>query len=154
MKGHLHIVFGLPRSGKSTFCDQLVRKTDNQPRVIIAGDDIRKALTGERYNDLAEGFVRSIKYTMVRALFNRGHYIILDGTYTKIYNWRELFQVDKDLEYTFIDTEVSECIRRAILTQQDDLIPVIQKMADNLIQWNNGMGDYKYNLEGLRNQYK
>lgn len=154
MKGHLHIVFGLPRSGKSTFCNQLVRKTDNQPRAIVSGDDIRLALTGDRYNDLAEQFVSSIKYTMIRALYSRGHYVIVDGTYSNLYNWNPLFKIDSNLEYTRIDTSKEECIRRAILTQQDDLIPVIERMYDNFIQWNNGMGDYKFSLEQFRKNYK
>jgi predicted kinase len=150
MSGKIHIMIGVARSGKSTVCEQLVRKTDNQPRVIVCADDIRLAISGQRFNKLTEDFVKATKLTMIRALFHRNHYVLVDGTHTKLFHIEELAEIDPNFEYTIVDTPVEECIRRAILTQQDDLIPVIQRMD---IQLKELLIDFDIKIKNLREKY-
>ncbi len=75
-RGTLHFTIGLPRGGKSTFCDIWVREAkrcihephwsdpdsgpivlenDLRSRVVISGDDFRLALHGHKYVPEAEG---------------------------------------------------------------------------------------------------
>lgn len=142
---------GIARSGKSTICEQLARKTDNRPRVIVCSDDIRLALSGDRFNPLCEDFVKGIKLTTIRALFYRSHYVIVDGTHTQLFHIEELAKIDPEFEYTVVNTSAEECIRRAILTQQDDLIPVIQRMDKQLQDL---LMNFDEKIESLRKKYR
>lgn len=118
----LIMTVGLPRSGKSTWA-----KDQNLP--IVSPDAIRLALHGERWNALAEPFVWAIAKVMVRALFIAGHdTIILDSTaLTKARRkeWESKSWIRKYIEF---NTPKDVCIERARETNQEDLIPVIEKM--------------------------
>lgn len=127
----IHILIGLPRAGKSTRAEELKRK---HGAVIVRADDIRLELTGQRFQALAEDYVHATKMLMIRTLYRTGHIIIADGTHTRPEHIAELAKIDPVFTYDIIDTDKEECIRRAILTQQDDLIPVIERMAIQLEQ--------------------
>lgn len=74
----LHLMMGLPRSGKSTW---LHRNNDFHP--VVCPDAIRFALHGERFIGVAEQFVWAIATVMVRALFGAGHSdVYVDATNT------------------------------------------------------------------------
>lgn len=117
---------GLPRSGKTTIVRDLMKK-HNAP--VVRRDDIRLALHGQRYQSLAEPFIKAISDVMIRSLFLSGHdTVICDETnfsraarnYHKAPSHRTVFY--------HVDTGVDVCCERAVSTGQEDLIPVITEM--------------------------
>lgn len=148
--GHLYFLVGLPRSGKSKLADLWVKHHisfkdglmwdqplngyDFNPRVIVCGDQIRLALHGQRFQAQAEKHVHAIKYTMTKALL-MSHSVLLDETNTTLSHIKEILFIDPDAQYCLIDETPEECKRRALECKQDDLLPVIDRMYNNLIKW-------------------
>lgn len=121
---------GLPRSGKSTWAKK-------QLLPIVNPDSIRLAIHGQRFCAKAEPFVWATAFIMTEALFNAGHNtIILDATNTNEERRKEWYQRFPEDEYDIIlqqfDTPKEVCIQRAIDTDQEDLIPVIERMASDI----------------------
>lgn len=156
-KGKLAFLMGLPRSGKSSIAEKWTRRqiqfnsvrrfVDNEcennftdevnvqsgrPRVVVCSDNIRLAL-GHRWNSLAEGFVDATKHTMIRALL-QNHDVLVDGTHTTPSHIKRLFEIDSEAEFIFVDTPPGICRVRAEETGQTDLLPVIDKMAHQLMK--------------------
>lgn len=73
------IMLGLPRSGKTTEARRLSALGDG---AIVCPDDIRLALHGGAYNQLAEPYVWATAETMARALLIGGQSVIIDATNT------------------------------------------------------------------------
>jgi predicted kinase len=122
-ENYLILTVGLPRSGKTTWA-----RDNGAP--IVNPDSIRLALHGARFIAMAEPFVWAIAHVMVRALFLAGHsVVILDATNTtkkrrdewKSDEWRTVFKV--------IPTTQDECLLRANRNMDDEIIPIINKMA-------------------------
>jgi predicted kinase len=115
---------GLPRSGKSTEARKL-----GFP--IASPDAIRLAIHGQRFVAEAEPFVWAIAKAMVRALFLAGHdAVILDAcnnTRKRRDEWRSK---DWDVVFNVIPTDAATCIERAEAEGDQDIIPVITRMAD------------------------
>ncbi len=117
---------GLPRSGKTTWA-----KLQGLP--IVCPDQIRFALHGHRFIPLSEPFVWAIAYTIARALLLSGHdMIIIDATNTtqkrrKV--WIDNFKDFARIEYKIFDTSKEECIKRAEILNDMEIIPIIEKMA-------------------------
>ncbi len=98
MAGKLYFTVGLPRSGKSTYCDKWIHgdKVMNhmentffayvymvdKPRVIVAGDDFRAALHGQAYQYESECMVFAAMDVATRALLLRNFDVIIDETCT------------------------------------------------------------------------
>ena len=74
----LHLMVGLPRSGKST----IARKLSKERGIpIVNPDSVRLALHGQAFIKEAEGFVWAITRNMINALFLAGHdEVLLDAT--------------------------------------------------------------------------
>ena len=94
-------------------------------------DAIRLAFHGERYLAPAEDFVRSLSKYMIKSLFLAGHHtVICDETnfsraarnYNRDASW--------DTEFHYVPTSKEICQERAIKTDQADLVPVIEEMAN------------------------
>ncbi len=118
----LILTMGLPRSGKSTW----VKK---QGYPIVNPDSIRLALHGQRYQSLAEPMVWAIAKIMVTALFVAGHEtVIVDATNNS--KKRRDFWLNEmwKVKVKEINTPKDECIRRAILMDDAEIIPIIEKM--------------------------
>lgn len=119
-------MMGLPRSGKTTIVKNLAQKI-HAP--VVNRDSIRLALTGQRYQIVSEHFVKAITEIMVRTLFLSGHNVIIyDET-----NWsraaRDTYKSDQWRTVFYeVDTPPDVCIERAKVTDQLDIIPVIQAM--------------------------
>lgn len=145
-KGRLYAMIGVARSGKSTIAEQWKNNkidivnytyypTNNlllMPRVVVCADQIRLALHGERYIEKAEVFVHAIKNIMIISLLNSGHDVLVDGTHTTESSIKELLRIDVDCEFCIIKTPIDICIERAIKTNQEDLIPIINRMASQI----------------------
>lgn len=130
-KGKLYFTVGLPRSSKSTFCNNWVK--DRPMSVIVSSDDIRLAMHGKRYEPLAETMVFAIKHVMIRALLNRGFDVIVDGTHSTEISIQRLLEIDENAMAIIFDTPKEVCIERAIATNQSDLIPAIERIEENLL---------------------
>jgi predicted kinase len=122
----LILTVGLPRSGKTTWA-----KRSGYP--IVNPDAIRLALHGQRFQALAEGMVWAITKIMVRALFLAGHnMVILDATNItpKRLEW------DHDptwvIKYKLFDADATTCIARAKKIGDEQIIPVIIRMAGEM----------------------
>lgn len=125
-KRKLHLMIGLPRSGKSTIAVIL-----GFP--IVCPDAIRLTIHGTPFRKEAEGLVWSIAKIMVEALFNAGHTdVIVDATNLTV-KQREQWLSDKwEIKYHVIEIDKNICIERAKATGQDYLIDVIEKMATEM----------------------
>jgi predicted kinase len=126
-KKTLHMMCGLPRSGKTTAANYLSRE-NGWP--VVCPDAVRLALHGQRFVPEAEAFVWAIAKVMVRALFLAGHdHVVLDacnGTRKRRDEWKDRAW---RLEYVVLDTPREECLRRAAATGREDIAPVIERMA-------------------------
>jgi adenylate kinase family enzyme len=123
----LIMMVGLPRSGKSTQAQEISYKLGCP---IVNRDSVRLALHGMRFLPEAEQMVAAIVKIMVKALFLAGHSnIVLDECNQTVKRRREWFSDNWSTEFVYIDTPVEICQQRAIETGQEDLIPVITRMA-------------------------
>ena len=123
----LHLMVGLPRSGKSTKAKQL-----GYP--IVEPDSIRQVLHGSAWKRNVEPMVWGIAHVMVEALFEAGHKnVIVDATN---HTEKRRAEWESDLyviQFHEIKTGFSECINRAKKTKQDYLIPVIERMCQQYV---------------------
>ena len=114
----------LPRSGKSTWAR-------SQAYPIVNPDSIRLAIHGQRFIAEAEPFVWATTKAMVRALFLAGHdTVILDtcnNTMARRDEWRSK---EWDLVFKVVSTPAEVCIERAQRENDQAIIPVIERMAN------------------------
>jgi len=130
----LYVMVGLPRSGKSSFAQN---NTDTTP--IANPDSIRKAM-GHVYYAPIEPMVWAVTKLMVRSLFLAGHNTVcLDAcNVSKERRDEWINPLEWDTRFVCVHTEdslekqVEICKARAVATQQEYLIPVIDSMAK---QW-------------------
>src|SRR5688572_1704057 len=114
----LLFTIGLARSGKSTWANKwlntetvkvgVLKNSTNdaiikeisvfdrigKPRVVVSGDDIRLALSGQRYNSHMEEYIFAMEHTMIKALLARGHDVLADDTHTTWKSIQALLQID------------------------------------------------------------
>lgn len=124
MKPLLILTVGLPRSGKSTWAE-----TTGYP--IVSPDAVRLALHGQRFVQEAEPLVWAIARIMVAALFEAGHpRVILDAcssTRKRRAEWIDPLWCRSFQEFT---ADAATCVERARQTGREDIIPVIERMAE------------------------
>lgn len=119
----LHLLVGLPRSGKSTKAKEL-----GFP--IVEPDAIRKVVHGTAWKRNIEPLIWGIAHTMVESLFEAGHNdVILDATNHTSARRSEWESENYCIKCHEINTPMSICIERAIKINQEYLIPIIERMA-------------------------
>lgn len=131
----LTALIGLARSGKSTFSEkwQLEDDPDGLKRVVVSGDKVRLGLHDHRFIFKAEPMVHAVYQTMVRALLLNPHlHVLMDDTHTTVSSIRNVLNIDDNAEFIYIPCDPATARKRAIDTNQTDLIPVIDRMYDNL----------------------
>jgi len=129
----LILTVGLPRSGKSMWAQK-------RGCPVVNPDSIRIALHGQPYIQEAEAFVWAIAYVMVEALFVAGHpTVVVDATNNTTKRrdeWEKRFSKRAIVEYETFDASKEVCIERAKASGREDLIPVIERMAEEKEQDN------------------
>ena len=119
----LHLMVGLPRSGKSTLAKKL-----GIP--IVEPDAIRTVLHGTPWKPNMEAFVWASAHLMVESLFEAGHEeVVVDATNHTKRRRDEWINPKWAVQIHMVPTSAEECQRRATATNQEYLIPVITKMA-------------------------
>ncbi len=123
---------GLPRSGKTT-------KARAMGFPIVNPDAIRLALHGKRFYAPAEPLVWATAYLMVEALFRAGHDTVIvdatNGTFKRRSEWMnrydrpEYAERPSVVELCVIPTGPVTCLERALAEGDDEIIPVIERMA-------------------------
>lgn len=132
---------GLPRSGKSTICKELSKEL-HAP--IVRKDDIRLALHGQRYEALAEDFIRAIAKVMVRSLFLSGSEVVIaDETHFSQAARNHMKDPMWDTKFYLVLTHPDVCKERAINTDQADLLPIIDGMMQ---RWQPLSTEDRFNL--------
>lgn len=115
---------GLPRSGKSTWVRDL-----GVP--IVSPDSVRLAFYKERWRADMEAWVWPITQVMIDSLFESGHKVIAYDATNYTQEIREKFirnNSSRDIHWVCFKVPVNECIKRAIDTSQEDLVPIIERM--------------------------
>lgn len=129
MGATIHVMRGLPRSGKSTMCADLLK----QGGVVVSGDAVRLAIHGKPFVDWLEPEVYEISKYMVTALLYSGHHvIILDEcflTAQSVAAVRREWPQAEVVEH-LVPTPPDICIARAMACGQEYLVPVIKDMAE------------------------
>ena len=121
----LILAVGLPRSGKSTWA-----RATGHP--VVSPDAIRLALHGHAFIASAEPVVWATAKLMVAALFGAGHgTVILDACNVTAKRRDEWISDGWNREYHFVATPKSVCIERAKSTGREDIIPIIERMAQD-----------------------
>jgi predicted kinase len=120
----LIMTVGLPRCGKSTWAME-------QGCPVVNPDSIRLALHGQPFIGSAEPYVWAIAKTMVKSLFLTGHeVVILDATNLTRKRRDEWISSSWEREFKQFLVAKIVCIRRAMDTNKEYLIPVIEKMSE------------------------
>ena len=111
MSGKLLIgTVGLPRSGKSTWCQTMIKRGF----AVVNPDSIRLALTGQRFYGPAEPTVWATAKLMVNSLFIAGHdVVVLDATNTQEERRREWLSKDFSTRWVTFPTPIEVCRQRA-----------------------------------------
>lgn len=117
---------GLPRSGKSTLCRQVYLPMGY---TVVNPDDFRLTMFGQRYYASGEPLLWATIYNVVDALLLSGNRVILDAT--NLLMERRTPWVRRGAEFVVVDTPEEECIRRAMLTNDTYIVPVIKRMAQH-----------------------
>ncbi len=132
---NLYMLIGLPRSGKTTWAKQ---KQELSGGVIVSADAIRWSVYGQRFWELGEPLVWGLRDVLLRTLLEQGVDIIIDETNTKEARRTPTIKIAKNYGYevygVIVSTTAEECIRRAEDEEDDKIIPVIQRMAEQYEQ--------------------
>jgi len=120
----LHVLIGLPRSGKSTKAKEL-----GFP--IVETDAIRRTLYKEPFDPANELLVQGLAKTMIRTLFECHDDVTLDEVNHTSARRSQWLSEHWATHFILIKTSKEECIARALAGGRDYLIPIIDRMAAN-----------------------
>lgn len=157
-RGRLYFTVGLPHSGKSTFANEwakqagmdVVKRDDiyyiQRPRVVIAGDDFRWALTGHEYLPHAESHVFSVMDTAALAHLRRGYDVLIDETSTSKPTLMRYLRLDPNAKPLFMEATPEICKERARKNGRDYLVRVIARLAPRLVSLQNDWATIRADL--------
>lgn len=122
----LHMMVGLPRSGKSTLARSM-----GFP--IVETDAIRTVLHATPFKPNVECLVFAHAHMMVEALFEAGHTdVVLDATAHTTDTRDDWISGQYVRKFYCVDTPLEVCLQRAKETNQEYLLPVIERMSKSL----------------------
>lgn len=126
----LYVMVALPRSGKSTYVNEHFKDI-----VKVSADQLRLLTYGKRFRFEGESKVWYTRQIMLRALMEQGLDIVIDETNTIKKSRKEILSLAKQYSYDtvaiVIKTDKEICTQSAIQTNQEDLVPVIERMAES-----------------------
>lgn len=127
---NITIMIGAPRSGKTTKVNEI--KTNE---VIVSADSLRQLIYGQRFYSQGEPMMWAVRKLMLEYLMKQGLDIIIDETNITKSSRAEIIKLAKKYGYDNIIGKVvftpkDKCIERAKDTNQEDLIPIIEKMFE------------------------
>lgn len=146
----IFILIGLPRSGKTTW------RNKNAKGLVISADDIRYKVYGQRFFGEGEHLMWAIRGILLNtALEQKLDGIVIDETNTTQKRRAPIIKKAKEWGYeiiaVWIKTSPEECIKRAELENDENIIPVIKRMAEQLeVPWQGeGFDGISYKPEDL-----
>jgi predicted kinase len=95
----------------------------------VCPDEIRRALHGERYLQLAEPMVWTVATLMVRALFGAGHERVILDACNNTRKRRDPWSKEFPTVFKVIDTSAETCLERALNRGDQYIVPIIGRMA-------------------------
>lgn len=130
----LYFLCGLPRSGKSTYCQEWLNEQHKLKRlaVVVSGDAFRKALHGHEFLPIAESYVFAAMDTAIRALLLTGFNVLVDETSTTEETILRYLRIDIDATPIIINTPSHVCICRAKQTDKPFLVEPIKRMSGQM----------------------
>lgn len=124
-KQTLLVTVGLPRSGKTTWA-----RATGLP--CVETDLVRKVLHGVEYMAKLEPVVWLVTEWIIEYMLRQGHsYIIVDATNItkkRREHWQR-FATMAAIRFVLFDTAASDCVDRAVVNGEEELVPIIQRMA-------------------------
>lgn len=164
-----------PRAGKSTFAKNWVATPEvknphevdendgyfkftignadfivTRPRVVVCGDDFRKAVHGHAYIKEAEELVFANMTTACRALLNTGHDVLVDETNSTLTSIYRLLLVDIDAIPIWLDYNEEDCVRRATETGKAYLELPIRRICSQIRElkthWPNNFNELRQKI--------
>jgi len=129
MTKRLILMVGFPRSGKSTRARGLSHQLGAP---IVNPDSIHKVVHGTAYRDEANPIVWGVAKTMVRALFEAGHDVVIvdacNNTKQRRQEWKDWSGEIWERDYVECGTSAEECLKRLDDSNQQ-LTKIIWRMA-------------------------
>lgn len=135
--GRLWFTIAIPRAGKSTVANDWVLNPKPEdgpyrPRVIVSGDDFRKAIHQHDYIPEAEGIVFSHMDVTARALLRRGFDVCMDETCTSQSTLMRYLRIDLEARPIWVNTSLEVCKARALEAGKGYLVGPIERMHAQL----------------------
>jgi predicted kinase len=130
----LKMLVGLPRSGKSTWAENNKVDTD----VVISADRLRRLIHGKRFDANEEAYVWQVREYILKTILDQGHDIIIDETNLTKKRRQKTLRLAKEKgyhiqAYVFYGIPIEELHRRAIETDQENLIHIIDLMSESYV---------------------
>jgi predicted kinase len=128
------LTIGLPASGKSTWCEDFLRK--NPDWVKVSRDDFRYMLRNEPMLEFkGENLVTTLCFNTAKHALRTGYNVIIDNTHLRLSYINdakhELGEL-ADIDYRYFDTPVETCIERDKGREHSVGVEVIKKMHKDL----------------------
>ena len=134
MAKELFMLVGLPRSGKTTWRKKFISDFGGDKPVVVSADDIRYLVYGQRFFSSGEPIVWALRGLMLRYLMQQGKPIVIDETNTIKRNREAIIKIAKEFGYTIeavvLPTTREECIDRAKALNDEYILPIIDRMAE------------------------
>jgi predicted kinase len=135
----LLVLQGLPASGKSTYATELLASLDEGTALRINNDDMSRMWYGRTYtpgDSKASQLLGKIRAETIRNAFRLGYeLVIVDNTNLSPKTFKSLQRIAEDcdaefeLDNSFLDVPIEECVRRNALRENPVPEKVIWEMA-------------------------